>query len=46
VATTIRPCQDPKDDKFLELAVDGQVDWIITGDKDLCSCRRFNQFQF
>ena len=35
VTTTIRRCRDPKDDKFLELAVDGKADWIITGDKDL-----------
>jgi uncharacterized protein len=35
VTTTIRRCRDPKDDKFLELAVDGRADWIITGDRDL-----------
>jgi uncharacterized protein len=35
VTTTIRLCRDPKDDKFLELAVDGKADWIVTGDKDL-----------
>jgi putative PIN family toxin of toxin-antitoxin system len=28
-------CRDPKDDKFLELAVSGQADIIITGDADL-----------
>jgi uncharacterized protein len=28
-------CRDPKDDKFLELAVNGQADIIITGDADL-----------
>ena len=30
-------CRDPKDDKFLELAVDGKADIIISGDKDLLS---------
>jgi putative PIN family toxin of toxin-antitoxin system len=35
VTTTIRQCRDPKDDKFLKLAVDGYAHWIITGDKDL-----------
>lgn len=35
ITTTIRRCRDPKDDKFLELAVDGNADWIVTGDKDL-----------
>ena len=33
--TTIRWCWDPKDEKVLELAVDGKAHWIITGDKDL-----------
>lgn len=31
----IRACRDPKDDKFLELAVNGGAQLIITGDKDL-----------
>jgi putative PIN family toxin of toxin-antitoxin system len=28
-------CRDPTDDKFLELAVSGRADLILTGDKDL-----------
>lgn len=28
-------CRDPKDDKFLELAVNGNADYIVTGDRDL-----------
>jgi uncharacterized protein len=35
ITTTIRRCRDPRDDKFLELAIDGNADWIVTGDKDL-----------
>ena len=35
ITITVRQCRDPKDDKFLELAVDGKADWIVTGDKDL-----------
>jgi putative PIN family toxin of toxin-antitoxin system len=31
----ITMCRDPKDDKFLELAVNGNANVIITGDKDL-----------
>ena len=27
--------RDPKDNKFLALAVSGQADYLITGDKDL-----------
>jgi uncharacterized protein len=28
-------CRDPTDDKFLELAVNGQADLIVSGDADL-----------
>jgi len=28
-------CRDPKDDKFLELAVNGRADVIVSGDADL-----------
>jgi len=31
----ISECRDPKDNKFLELAVAGNADCIVTGDKDL-----------
>jgi uncharacterized protein len=30
-----RECRDPKDDKFLEVALNGRADVIITGDEDL-----------
>lgn len=32
---TITSCRDPKDNKFLEVAVIGKADVIVTGDKDL-----------
>jgi len=31
----IRECRDPKDDKFLEVALSGRADVIVTGDTDL-----------
>ena len=31
---TIRACRDPKDDKFLELAVNGRADVLVSGDAD------------
>jgi putative PIN family toxin of toxin-antitoxin system len=31
----VRACRDSRDDKFLEAAVNGRADVIITGDKDL-----------
>lgn len=35
VQEEIQACRDPRDDKFLELAVSGRAKAIITGDKDL-----------
>ena len=31
----IKECRDPRDDKFLSLAVSGKADCIVSGDKDL-----------
>lgn len=31
----VKECRDPKDDKFLELAINGHAEYLITGDKDL-----------
>ena len=36
-ATSIRRSRDPDDDKFLECAVGGQADYIVTADYDLLS---------
>lgn len=35
IAERIVACRDPTDDKFLELAVSGRADMIVTGDLDL-----------
>jgi putative PIN family toxin of toxin-antitoxin system len=37
----IAACRDPKDDKFLELAVNGRADIIVSGDADLLVLNRF-----
>jgi uncharacterized protein len=34
-------CRDPDDNMFLELALEIQADYIITGDKDLLSISQF-----
>ncbi|ANV83501.1 putative toxin-antitoxin system toxin component, PIN family [Picosynechococcus sp. PCC 7003] len=34
-------CRDPKDDKFLELIVNGKADFLITGDQDLLALHPF-----
>ena len=35
ITEQIDVCRDPKDNKFLELAICGEADFIITGDDDL-----------
>ena len=32
---SVHACRDPRDDKFLEVAVNGMADLIVTGDDDL-----------
>jgi putative PIN family toxin of toxin-antitoxin system len=41
VLQSIRASRDPKDDKFLEAAVNGRADVIVTGDKDLLDLNPF-----
>ena len=43
VTSVVTICRDPKDDKFLELSVDGKADYLITGDKDLLSLNYYEQ---
>jgi putative PIN family toxin of toxin-antitoxin system len=41
VRSSLEICRHPKDDKFLELALDGQADVIVTGDNDLLTLHPF-----
>ena len=41
IAERIAVCRDPTDDKFLELAVNGRADLIVTGDNDLLALNPF-----
>lgn len=41
----ITACRDPKDDKFLELAVDGKAKLIFTGDNDLLDIKSFKSIK-
>ena len=43
ITHTIRACRDPKDDKFLELAVNGGAQLIVTEDKYLLSVHPFRE---
>jgi len=35
IVQVVRGCRDPKDNKILEVALNGRADVIITGDQDL-----------
>jgi uncharacterized protein len=37
----IAACRDPRDDKFLEVAVAGEADVIVSGDEDLLALHPF-----
>lgn len=39
--TNVTACRDPKDDKFLSLAVSGSATHIVTGDADLLALHPF-----
>lgn len=41
VVQQVRACRDPKDDQFLEAAVNGRADVVITGDDDLLALDPF-----
>ena len=45
VIDKIQACRDPKDNMILELAVSGQADCIVTGDKDLLALNPFRGIQ-
>lgn len=38
-------CRDPKDNKFLELAVSGEADFIVSGDQDLLVLNPFRNIE-
>jgi putative PIN family toxin of toxin-antitoxin system len=41
IVQRIRACRDPKDDQFLEVAVNGSANVLVTGDRDLLSLHPF-----
>ena len=41
VRSVVADCRDPKDNPFLELALDGKAETIISGDKDLLVLNRW-----
>lgn len=45
IVENIKVCRDEKDDKFLELAVNGKANFIITGDEDLLILNPFRNIE-
>ena len=45
ITKSIDVCRDPKDNKFLELAVSGDADFIISGDQDLLVLNPFRNIE-
>lgn len=43
ITERVRACRDPKDDKILELAVNGRANYIVTGDDDLLVMNPFRR---
>ena len=43
IRDTIVACRDAKDDKFLELAVNGNAELIVSGDEDLLILNPFQE---
>ena len=41
ITGAVRACRDPDDDKFLETAINGEADCIVTGDADLLALDPF-----
>jgi uncharacterized protein len=41
IGERVELCRDPRDDKFLELALAGRADFLLTGDADLLELHPF-----
>ena len=41
ITGAVQACRDPDDDKFLETAINGEADCIVTGDGDLLALHPF-----
>ncbi len=45
ITETVQVCRDPKDDQVLELAVNGNATYIVTGDADLLVLNPFRDVE-
>jgi putative PIN family toxin of toxin-antitoxin system len=42
----VKACRDPDDDMFIEAALAGGAKYVVTGDKDLLTLKRFEAVRF
>src|SRR5688572_2916196 len=42
----VKICRDPKDDMFIEAALAGSAEYIVTGDEDLLTLKKFETVRF
>jgi putative PIN family toxin of toxin-antitoxin system len=45
IRRTVQVCRDAKDDKFLDVAINGRADLIVTGDADLLALHPFEDIE-
>jgi len=43
---TVKVCRDPKDDMFIEVALAGHAEVVVTGDEDLLTLKKFETVRF
>ena len=41
----VKVCRDPKDNQVLDLCLAGRADYLVTGDKDLLTLKKFDGTQ-
>lgn len=41
----VQACRDPRDDKFLHVALNGEAEAVVTGDAELLALRPFHGVQ-
>jgi putative PIN family toxin of toxin-antitoxin system len=46
VDSTVKLCRDPNDDFIIQLAISGNSDFLITGDKDILALERIGNCRF
>ena len=45
ITRRVTACRDPKDDKFLDVALNGEAHIILTGDRDLLELHPFHEIE-